>query len=78
MAKFGRTIKMETLFGNDPKWKYENITFEEDAETMEEAIKMVEKDIADYVKEKKAQMKKKENEEVPFEEVAGVKMLRNK
>lgn len=66
MSYFQRTIKMESLFGDDPKWRYENVTFGEEAPDMVTAIEMVEQDIKVYVKNKKEQMNKKNNEEEPF------------
>lgn len=66
MSTFGRTVKMENLFGNDPRWKFENAYFEEEAPDMVTAIEMVEQDIKVYVKNKKEQMKKKENQDEPF------------
>ena len=63
MAYFQRLIKMENLFP-DPKYKFENVTFGETAETMKEAIELVEKDIVEYVKTKKALMEMKDS--IPF------------
>lgn len=57
---------MENLFGNDPKWKFENVAFGETADTMTEAIEMVEADIKKYVADKIALAKKKELEDEPF------------
>ena len=66
MAYFQRLIKLERLFPEKPEYKFENITFGEEAPTMAVAIEMVEQDIKTYVESKRKQEKKKELEEEPF------------
>ena len=64
MAYLSRRIQLQRFFKELP---YESAEFGEEAYTMKEAIALVEKDIEEYVKEKKAQLKpKKTDEEIPF------------
>lgn len=65
MPYFSRRTQLDKHLGD--KFRFEAVEFGNEAPTMKEAIEMTEKDMADYIAEKKNQLKKKDLEEIPFE-----------
>lgn len=64
MAYFARRIQLDKHLGS--AFKFEAMEIGEEAPTFKEAVALVEKDLQEYIKSKKEQMKKKTDNEVPF------------
>lgn len=74
MFKFARKTMMDKHLGD--KFRFEGVEFSAEAETREEAEKLVAEWMAAYFKEKKAELNKPE--EIPFESVNKERLIRKK
>lgn len=73
MTYFARRTQLQRYLGKD--FAFESIEIGEDAITFKEAVELVEKNLNDYLKEKKAQLKPKDVS-VPFENVPRPKKVK--